>query len=777
MNHEKSLLLKTLMTVIIPVTLILCLIAGISMYVIGQSFDRFAEIQNNIILIDVIGLGAVIIAIVLGLKGTSNQITKLAEIANRLADGDIEGTVKVDKPQDQLGEIEYALASIAENLKSNSDLAQNLAIGNLSEIITSPSKNDSIGKHLHAIQNSVKNLLDYMIIMPELVEKKVYLDKSKEDELSGDYKKAIEQVNQAMATVVYDKDYYLAIIDALPYRITTSDNNMKMVFVNKMLEDLMKLTGTAESREAIRGHECSGCNLEMCGTENCGYTMLKAGGDRLNELGYAEYSFEFMDRHYRMDTAKLIDKNGDEIGYVEVSHDTTPVMSVNNYRSREVMRLADNLHLLSAGNLELDLSVTEPNQYTNEVYEQFKEIGNSLTDVKSTIGNLINDASMLTNAAISGELSIRADETKFSGSWQQLISGMNNILGEIAKPIEEVSEVMSEISKGQLNSTVNGFYQGEFEVLKQSVNTMGHQLETIVAEISSVTEEIGNGNLNIENVEAFGGDFNAISNALNNIILTLNSLLGDINNAADQVNMGSNQVSNSSQGLAQGSTEQASSIQELTASISEIADQTKNNAVDSNKARELAADVMTNAEKGNAQMTKMQQSMVDINKSSVDISKIIKVIDDIAFQTNILALNAAVEAARAGQHGKGFAVVAEEVRTLAARSADAAKETTGLIEGSINNVQDGTKIADETAEALDEIVTGITKVNDLIGNIAKASNEQATGIAQINLGVEQVAQVVQQNSATAEQSAAASEELSSQSVLLKQMIDQFQLKN
>ena len=321
------------------------------------------------------------------------------------------------------------------------------------------------------------------------------------------------------------------------------------------------------------------------------------------------------------------------------------------------------------------------------------------------------------------------------------------------------------------------FYQGEFEVLKQSVNIMGRQLERIVAEISSVTEEMGNGNLNIENVEAFGGDFNSISNALNNIILTLNSLLGDINNAADQVNMGSNQVSNSSQGLAQGSTEQASSIQELTASISEIADQTKNNAVDSNKARELAAAVMTNAEKGNAQMTKMQQSMVDINKSSVDISKIIKVIDDIAFQTNILALNAAVEAARAGQHGKGFAVVAEEVRTLAARSADAAKETTGLIEGSINNVQDGTKIADETAEALDEIVTGITKVNDLIGNIAKASNEQATGIAQINLGVEQVAQVVQQNSATAEQSAAASEELSSQSVLLKQMIDQFQLKN
>ena len=460
MNHEKSLLLKTLMTVIIPVALVLCLVDVISMYVIGQSFDHFAEIQNNIILINVIGLGAVIVAIVLGLKGTSNQITKLAEFANHLADGDVDKTFNVDKPQDQLGEIEYALASIAENLKLNSDLAQNLAVGNFSETIASSSKNDSIGKHLQAIQNSVKNLLDYMIIMPELVEKKVYLDKSKENELSGDYKKAIEQVNQAMATVVYDKDYYLAILDALPYRITTSDNNMKMVFVNKTLEDLMKLTGTAESREAIRGHDCSSCKLEMCGTENCGYTMLKAGGDRLNEFGYAEYSFAFMDRYYRMDTAKVLDKNGEQIGYVEVSHDTTPVMSVNNYTSNEVVRLAENLHLLSAGNLEFDLSVTEPNQYTNEAYEQFQKIGTSLTDVKSNIGNLINDASMLTNAAISGELSTRADETKFSGSWQQLISGMNNILGEIAKPIEEVSEVMSEISKGQLKSTVNGFLSG-----------------------------------------------------------------------------------------------------------------------------------------------------------------------------------------------------------------------------------------------------------------------------------------------------------------------------
>ncbi|QHQ62751.1 HAMP domain-containing protein [Anaerocolumna sedimenticola] len=303
-------------------------------------------------------------------------------------------------------------------------------------------------------------------------------------------------------------------------------------------------------------------------------------------------------------------------------------------------------------------------------------------------------------------------------------------------------------------------------------NMISKQLNRLV----KAANRIADGDLDVT-IDVYSNDeVGILAKAFKKMTDNVNQVMTNINSAAEQVASGSKQVSDSSMALSQGATEQASSIEELTASLEEISSQTKLNAQNANQANDLAEVAKNNAEHGNLQMNEMLKAMEDINDSSSNISKIIKVIDEIAFQTNILALNAAVEAARAGQHGKGFAVVAEEVRNLAARSANAAKETTDMIEGSIKKVEIGTKIANETADALTKIVTDVTKAASLVGDIAVASNEQAVGIEQINQGIMQISEVIQTNSATSEEGASASEELSSQALLLREMVGNFKLK-
>ncbi|WP_088189482.1 methyl-accepting chemotaxis protein [Desulfosporosinus sp. FKA] len=344
------------------------------------------------------------------------------------------------------------------------------------------------------------------------------------------------------------------------------------------------------------------------------------------------------------------------------------------------------------------------------------------------------------------------------------------IINSIIKPTNHLIDIADKLALGDVNVNVDITSKDEIGSLAQSFSRM---ISNIRGQVQ-VAERIAAGDLTVD-VE-IKSENDLLGQKLYEMVERNNEVLANIASASEQVAAGAKQVSDSSIVLSQGATEQASSIEELNASLEEISSQTKINAENANHANQLAETAKGNAVQGNSHMQEMLKAMGEINDASGSISKIIKVIDEIAFQTNILALNAAVEAARAGQHGKGFAVVAEEVRNLAARSANAAKETTDMIEGSIKKVEGGTRIARETADALNEIVNGVEKVANLVNDIAIASNEQAVGIVQVNQGITQVSQVVQNNSATSEESAAASEELSSQALLLEEMVSKFKLK-
>jgi methyl-accepting chemotaxis protein len=341
----------------------------------------------------------------------------------------------------------------------------------------------------------------------------------------------------------------------------------------------------------------------------------------------------------------------------------------------------------------------------------------------------------------------------------------------VVRPLRKAAAMSDAVARGDLSTHLDVHSKDEIGDLADSLNRMSDSLR----EKAVVAEGIAEGNLD-QNV-VIGSENDRLGKALHGMIDSLDRALTQVRSSAVQVDSGSSEVSDSSQSLSQGASEQAASLEEITSSINELASQTKANAENASEASRLVQDARQSAETGNEHMRKMIAAMEEINGSSQEIAKIIKAIDDIAFQTNLLALNAAVEAARAGKHGKGFAVVAQEVRNLAGRSANAAKETAELIDASVQRAEAGTQTVNQTAEALSEIVDGVTKVSDLVGEIAASSNEQAQGISQINQGLNQVEEVTQQNTAYAEQTASAAEELSGQSEDLLRMVDKFQLKS
>lgn len=350
-------------------------------------------------------------------------------------------------------------------------------------------------------------------------------------------------------------------------------------------------------------------------------------------------------------------------------------------------------------------------------------------DISNETG-FMNELASLAASAVEGKLDTRADVERFDGNYRNIVSALNDTMDALLEPVGEAADVLELVAQRRLDARMTGDYKGAHAAIKDNLNLAVENLDLALTQVAEATE---------------------------------------------QVTSASNQISAGSQSLAEGANEQSSSLEEVSSSLEEMASMTRQNADSAAEAKALSENARSSAEKGNDAMGRMSDAMDRIKASSDETAKIIKTIDEIAFQTNLLALNAAVEAARAGEAGKGFAVVAEEVRNLAQRSAEAAKITANMIEGSQRNADGGVKTAQEVGDMLGEIVTGSAKVNDITMEIAAASAEQSKGIDQVSTAVNQMSKVTQQNAANSEESASAAEELASQAEELVNMLGTFDL--
>jgi methyl-accepting chemotaxis protein len=676
------------------------------------------------------------------------------------------------KRADEIGEATRSAGELRNFIARKVEEANAIAAGDMSVQVQLASDRDILGKAFRESAASIKALAaDMDVLVSSALEGKlsVRADASKQQ---GEYRKIVDGVNKTLDAVIgplnTSADYFERISRGdIPEKLTAAYQGDFNKIKNSLNTCIDALTGVLAAREEMsRQHHQGMIDAVMpVGQFQGAYAELAKG---INEL------------------AKT---------HIDV-----------------VLKVVDVVKRYAQGDLSLDM---------DRLPGKMAEITKAIDEVKRNMLSLNGEIMALAQSAKAGKLGVRGDTGKFRYNFKEMVEGINQTLDAVVNPLNTCARYFERISKGDLPEKIVEEYQGDFNNIKVSLNTcidalsglyeeimvlvesakagklevrgqaekFQHSFKNMVEGINAILEEVL-GPVNearevLERVAAkdltarmtgqYHGDHAKLKDSLNYSVNNLDESLQQVAIGAEQVNTAANEISAGSQALAQGSSEQAGSLEEVSSSLQEMASMSKQNTANAQQARGLAEQAQKNSTRGMENMQKLSTAIDQIKASADQTAKIVKTIDEIAFQTNLLALNAAVEAARAGEAGKGFAVVAEEVRNLAMRSAEAAKNTANLIEESVTNAERGVGMNREVLENLREINNQIGRVNEVMSEIAVASEQQNQGVEQINTAVEQMNLVIQQVAANSEESASASEELAGQSTEMKNMVAGFRL--
>ena len=648
---------------------------------------------------------------------TAREVEKLADNLVLLAHGELDNlNLQQEKPDEHTGQVHEQFVIINKNLVAVRDAVKTMT-GDAEMLAHSATQGE-----LHVRADESKHL--------------------------GEYRKVIEGVNATLAAAEDKSFWYESILDAVPFPIHVIDNDMKWTFLNRAFEKLMTDLGFVKDRKDAVGRQCSTAAANICKTKNCGIKQLQQGS--------AESYFDWHGQDCKQDTAYVLNRKGEKVGYVETVSDLTSILRAKNYTAKEIDKLASNLAQLALGELDkLNLQVTESDEHTVKVREQFVIINNNVIAMRDAVKTMVGDAQKLTHAGVQGELKVRADVSKHSGEYRNVIQGMNDTLDAVTGRLGNAAQYIARIAEGEIPEKITHESPGDYNAIKNNLNLC---IDTL-ADAAHVAKQISEGDLTVQAKAQSEKD--VLGHALIHMLENLRRTVLEVTEASISVASGSEEMSATAEQVSQGASEQASSAEECTSSMEEMGASIQQNADNAKQTDKIATKAAEDAVSSGEAVRQTVQAMKEIAEK-------IGIIDEISRKTDLLALNAAVEAARAGEHGKGFAVVASEVRKLAERSQVAAAEISRL-------TSSGVQRADSAGQLLTQLVPDIRKTAELVREIAAACAEQGSGATQVSKAMQQLDQVIQQNAAASEEMSTGADSLSGQAEVLQESISFFKV--